>query len=156
MAGDFVERRGEGFESALGRMRSATVRWWVPKCGRHSDFLGHLIWLVVWYRCQLLPYTAGFGCVFLPYTETRFLGSRSRAGLCLGFDPEFQISSVRPSSLFPKAVSVVGNFVVSYDFSAHNFFDSLLVSLSIERRAPTPPMAEVVDSPPVPLLLRSL
>jgi hypothetical protein len=48
------------------------------------------------------------------------IGPCSRMDLGLGLDPEFQVSSVRPSSLFPKMVSAVGNFVVRYDFSAHS------------------------------------
>ena len=48
--------------------------------------------------------------------------------LRLGLDPEFEVSSVRASGLFPELVGAVGDMVVRYDFSAHDLLDVFFVS----------------------------
>ena len=77
-------------------------------------------------------------------------------GFRFGLDPEFQVSAGRSSCVFPKAVSAIGNFVVWYDFSAHDLFVLFFVLRGVWRRAAGLPWAEAAGMSPVLSVLRSL
>ncbi len=63
--------------------------------------------------------------------KARCVGGHVPVGLGFGLEPEFQVSSVRPSCVFPKAVGAIGNFILLCSFSAHNLMIRVFIFVGV-------------------------